>query len=377
MTSSQPQFNFLASLYPYYHCSFDAPCNLNCFFCYERPHGEPAQAERLRTIGARLNVARHAGYEVMVFGSGELVLHPEWEKLIRLAVWLGFRRVGVLSNLTMLTAEVLQRFKQLGVTDITGTITAADEDAAAQITGRPGVLSRQLEALARMGAQQEMSVYLHLVVTSSLQERLLEHLQRLNRLLGDQPRVMVSGIEPSRPETPAHPQFTAALSVAWPDLLDQAREAGVTVMTQNIPACVLRHHAHSSWTLRRRAAQALAGWPRDPKLAHFINSAERFTVKGGTSPQACPLELVCDRVGDCPASPSQQLLLTHEPDEVVRAMLRDGGRVGTSREVDQVITALRWINRQREPARGGPPLLHGGRDSADTGDEEDGGDVHA
>ena len=155
-------------LAPYFHVRYRAPCNLRCFYCYERPHPARMPDDVPATIEDSLRTARAAGYRAVVFGAAELLLLPFREAAVRLAKRLGFERVGMLSNLVALDARKLDGLTKAGLDELTGTVFALDDAGARAVSGGKNVFSRQLGAARRIAAQSGLSFSVQAILTRSL-----------------------------------------------------------------------------------------------------------------------------------------------------------------------------------------------------------------
>lgn len=340
----------------YFHCSFENLCNLRCFFCYERPHCSKDEVEPAAIVLQRVAAARKAGYDTVVFASGELVMHPHWEELVRGAAALGFSVVGLVSNLTLINERMLGHLARAGITYVAGTILADSDEDAAAITGVAQVVSRQRRALDAISRFPEMGFVPHFLVTRPWKERFLDVVSGVLDRLGDGVEVVqVSAVEPISSNVRRHAAFTDAATVPWERLLLDTRRRGLTLQTQNVPACVLGEAAHTNWTLRRRLARISQGWTGDSESDLLINRNEGlFRSHRVRSPvcQFCGHGLVCQNVSDTeslPAAPSEGSGPQHTIGEALQAMGLEHDRDA----VDRALRGLRWIENQEQlPDRG-------------------------
>ena len=346
---------------PYYHASFSNACNLRCFYCFERPHVSVPKVEPAPAILERLMAARDAGYDRVFFASGELLLHPAWAALVRGARDRGFSSVGLVTNLTTLTSSALDDLWGAGLTELSGTVYAWGDEDGAIVTGVARTVERRNRAIAALRDRPDVMFIPHFVITKGYEARLLETVRELFERLGRVPPFIVfSIVEPIRPAVAEHPAWTDGTAVDWEALCGALTVDGAEVLTQNVPACVLGSKASVAWTLRRRIARAISGWPRDPDLAKFVNASESiFRNPGRTIPddcQPCPLLSVCENVYDHPnrPPPAFRAAVDLTAGSVIERALIEMGAQGDEAMVSRLEDVMRWILTQSSPASSSP-----------------------
>lgn len=334
-------------LVPYHHVRYEAACNLGCFYCYERPHRRHDPDETLAAVAESLRFARDAGYRVVVFGAGELLLCERWPEAVELASRLGFDEVVLLTNLTLLDRAKLDRLVAAGLTGLAGTFAALSDRDGRQVAGAKQVYSRQLEAARLLAEYPDLIFRLHLIMTGEVAADPLGGLLELRDAMGlEMPVAMVSAIEPVSDEVRRHPHYRHGLDLEWPGLIRRAGGEGIMLLVQNIPACLLGEYAHRSLVLRRRVARVLAGWPGQPELSRQVDRTEtlyrRLAPAGACL--GCPLLGVCHRFFEYPrvARPEGA-----RAEAVVAALLAEEGLEG---DPAQIVDMLERIESRGAPA---------------------------
>ena len=291
----------MRGLVPYHHVRFRAPCNLRCFFCYERPHTPVDAVGQLAAVEKSLLWAREAGYTVVAFAAGELLLLQGWERAVELAVDMGFEGRYLLTNLALLDAEAVARLAGLGMTGVGGTVSLLSDDEAYEMTGVRGLPAQQEEALRLLAAEEGVELSLHLILTRPVAGDLVGTITAARERIGAAlDSVMLSAIEPISAAAAAHPLYTDGLDLPWESIFEELLGEGVELVVQNIPACALGSFAHRGFFLRRRVGRLLQGWPEEPSLALEVNVAEDLRRRNQISGdcEGCPLISVCHRYFD-------------------------------------------------------------------------------
>jgi hypothetical protein len=339
-------------LVPYHHVRFRAPCNLRCFFCYERPHTPVDPTGQLKAIRRSLERAREAGYSVVAFGSGELMLLQGWEKAVEFAVELGFEGRYLLTNLSQIDASTVPRLVGLGLTGVGGTVSLLSDEQAFELGGMRGLPAHQFEALRLLAAEPGLDLSLHVILTRPIVGDLAKILSGLPERIGAPiGSVMLSAIEPISAAVGEHPLYTDGLDLPWERIFEALADAGMEMVVQNLPACALGRFAHRSFFLRRRVARILAGWPERGDLALEVNTAEDLRRRNPATGDCdgCPLISVCHRYFD--------YRKTRRPDErddeqVVRALCADEELTA---EPAAITRALRFLDSRSTHDESAPP----------------------
>jgi hypothetical protein len=336
-------------LVPYFHVRYRAPCNLRCFYCYERPHPARMPDDVPAEIEDGLRTARAAGYRAVVFGAAELLLLPFREEAVRLAKRLGFERVGMLSNLVALDERKLEGLARAGLDEITGTVFALDDAGAQAVSGGRNVFSRQVRAATRVAARGGPSISVHAILTRPLAVDLASSVLRLRDLFApDGGRMIVSAIEPISDEVLGHPDYVHGLDLDWARIMVRTDREGLRLVVQNIPACLLGRYAHRSLFLRMRVARALAGLPRYGELARFVERTEGLSrrIPPVGDCVGCRWLAVCHRYYGYPV---KRRVTRIDERAVVRRLLAEEG---VRRDADRIVSVLRSIDARPGPARG-------------------------
>jgi MoaA/NifB/PqqE/SkfB family radical SAM enzyme len=154
-------------------------CNLACEYCPPRPAAAPMPASRVASILAQL---RARGLRKIHFSGGELLLHPEIDRILEDACGAGLQ-VNFTTNGTLLDGPRARRLAALGVHAITVSLDAADaatHDAARGRKGAHKAALRGIRALLRRG-RKGPRVRVNTVVT----RRNVAGLDALHALLRD------------------------------------------------------------------------------------------------------------------------------------------------------------------------------------------------
>lgn len=336
----------IRALQPYHHVRYEAPCNLKCFYCYEQLQGRSVSDSTPDFIENNLVTAKKAGHRVAVFGAGELLMLPFWEQSVRFAHRLGFEEIVLVTNLVLIEPAALERLSRAGVTGITGTLFALNDEDALAVSGGKGVFSRQRNAVRLIAQGSELTFRAHLMLTRSLSKDLMEEVRNLRKLLDiGAETLMVSAIEPVTESVVAHSWYTDGLDIPWEDIFRKADEEEVMLIVQNVPACMLGAYAHRSYVTRRRVARILQGWPEDAELVRWINQGESLysRVEPSGPCVGCPVLSVCHRFFDYP----KKREVKHMTDlQVVEKLLIEED---LEADVEEVVKALRWIESRTAP----------------------------
>lgn len=102
-------------------------CNMYCDHCY-RDAGVKVSEELSTEEGkALLDEIKKAGFKIMIFSGGEPLMRPDIFELVEHAVGLGLRTVFG-TNGTLITLEVAQRLKDLGVMGMGISLDSMDKE---------------------------------------------------------------------------------------------------------------------------------------------------------------------------------------------------------------------------------------------------------
>jgi radical SAM protein with 4Fe4S-binding SPASM domain len=127
-------------------------CNLNCVHCYAGS-GPGLKDGPLDTDGYRrlLREAHASGCRSVQFTGGEATLHPGFWSLVDEARALGYERIEVYTNATLLGPERIELLRQRGVSVAVSFYSHRSEVHEA-ITRVPGSFQRTLEAIRGLSA---------------------------------------------------------------------------------------------------------------------------------------------------------------------------------------------------------------------------------
>lgn len=339
--------DIVRSIYPHHHVRYRAPCNLDCFYCYEKPHPSAAPEDTLTRIEDNLREAAQAGYRVAVFGAGELLMLANWGKAVQIATGLGFEQVWVLSNLVRVDESKLEQLVRAGVTGVVGTFFSLNDDDAREIAGRKQVFSRQQAAALLLSDRDDLQFGLHLMLSKPVMDKLLYSILKLRDGLSRRPNsMMLSAIEPVSQQHSAHSYYSHGLDHDWESTLQSADDEGLFLVVQNVPACILGRYAHRSLMLRKRVGRIIRAWPKSAQARDFVDRAESLSqrIEAKDRCARCSLLATCHRFFEYPVT---REISDRNDLQVVQALIDEEG---LSQQAGAIVTALRRIESPPEPA---------------------------
>ncbi|MCL4502717.1 MAG: 12,18-didecarboxysiroheme deacetylase [Deltaproteobacteria bacterium] len=123
-------------------------CNLRCVHCYAKATAGPAKDELTFEEGlALLKDLKDFGVPVVLFSGGEPLMRPDLFDLIEWTVKNGMRAV-ISTNGTLITFEVAQRLKKLGLSYV-GISLDGTEQIHDQFRGQPGAFAAAMAGVRR------------------------------------------------------------------------------------------------------------------------------------------------------------------------------------------------------------------------------------
>ncbi len=134
-------------------------CNHGCVFCFAGWSPSEAQPRRgahdwTNLIGAdwrrELDEVRASGYDELSISGGEPLLHPAILDMVRHAKSLGFRRIEVQTNASLLTEANLSRLVNAGMTSSMASLPAHEEKQFNAITRTRGHYASVLAGLKNL-----------------------------------------------------------------------------------------------------------------------------------------------------------------------------------------------------------------------------------
>ena len=91
-------------------------CNLNCLHCFANENGDSGDSElEYSAINAVLEECSKIGCRIIQFIGGEPLLHPNISNLLDYAYSLGFEKIELFTNGTLLDTEKLKMIKKCGI----------------------------------------------------------------------------------------------------------------------------------------------------------------------------------------------------------------------------------------------------------------------
>lgn len=125
-------------------------CNERCIHCYI-PHKYKNKIMSIPHYEAILAEANKMGVLTFVINGGEPMCHPEFLNMLKMANEYDFN-ITILSNLTLLTDEIIDYIKKSHVSEIQTSIYSLDADIHDKITNVKGSLDLTLNNLFKLKA---------------------------------------------------------------------------------------------------------------------------------------------------------------------------------------------------------------------------------
>jgi cyclic pyranopterin phosphate synthase len=245
--------DYLRALFPYLDLRLGTRCNFNCRYCL-LGH-EKRSTRSLADIEADLQHGRRLGLESLSLTGGEPTLHPEILRIVRRGRALGYRRVILVTNASLLSqGRNLERLTDAGV-DAVGFSFDAPNRGVSRRLWRRDAYPRVLEGIRRVMARDDLVVG-SISVLTRLNMHLLPELVRLLAALARGRRgLYLPAVDFVMPEENAWAQrrtLVPRLREAAPHLraaLDEARRLGLPLTFRGVPACIMP--AHREWDMER------------------------------------------------------------------------------------------------------------------------------
>ncbi len=245
--------DYLRALFPYLDLRLGTRCNFNCRYCL-LGH-EKRSTRSMADIEADLQHGRRLGLESLSLTGGEPSLHPEILPIVRRARAVGYRRVVLVTNASLLgQGRNLERLTDAGVDAVGFSFDAPDRRVSRRLWRRDAY-ARVLEGIRRVMARDDLVVG-SIAVLTRLNMHLLPELVRLLADLAQGRRgLYLPAVDFVMPEENAWAQrrtLVPRLSDAAPHLLaalNEARRLGLPLTFRGVPACILP--AHREWDMER------------------------------------------------------------------------------------------------------------------------------
>jgi radical SAM protein with 4Fe4S-binding SPASM domain len=122
-------------------------CNLRCKQCHASS-GKPLSDELTTEEGKRLldDMAAISEFRMLALAGGEPLLRKDIVELVSYARWLGFE-ISIATNGTLLTPQMAQDFKKMGVANVAIGLNANDKKIHEKITQMPSSFERTKQAI--------------------------------------------------------------------------------------------------------------------------------------------------------------------------------------------------------------------------------------
>jgi MoaA/NifB/PqqE/SkfB family radical SAM enzyme len=245
--------DYLRALFPYLDLRLGTRCNFNCRYCL-LGH-EKRSTRSLADIEADLQHGRRLGLESLSLTGGEPTLHPEILRIVRRGRALGYRRVILVTNASLLSqGRNLERLTDAGVDAVGFSFDAPDRGVSRRLWRRDAY-ARVLEGVRRVMARDDLVVG-SISVLTRLNMHLLPELVRLLAELAQGRRgLYLPAVDFVMPEENAWAQrrtLVPRLREAAPHLraaLDEAGRLGLPLTFRGVPACIMPEHRE--WDMER------------------------------------------------------------------------------------------------------------------------------
>lgn len=138
-----------APLYVVWEVTLD--CNARCVHCYSNssfgrgPGGIWPTGDALELI----DQLGDAGVLILALSGGEVLLRPDWERLVERGVSKGLR-VTLATNGLRVSKDVARRLRELGIWNVTVSLDGAVAETHDRIRGQPGIFDAACAAVRRL-----------------------------------------------------------------------------------------------------------------------------------------------------------------------------------------------------------------------------------
>lgn len=134
-------------------------CNLPCTHCYLPDHEDHGELSFDEICGV-LDQLRDAGTLFLTLTGGEVLARADFLEILDAAVARGFA-VKVLTNATLVTDEIADRFARAGVLEVSVSVYGASAEVHDRVTEMPGSWERTMAGIRRLRDRE-----LHVLVKS-------------------------------------------------------------------------------------------------------------------------------------------------------------------------------------------------------------------
>ena len=244
---------YLRALFPYLDLRLGTRCNFNCRYCL-LGH-EKRSTRRMEDLEADLQHGRRLGLERVSLTGGEPTLHPGILRIVRRARELGYRRVILVSNASLLgKGDTLERLTDAGVDAVGFSFDAPNPRVSARLWRRDAH-EHVLEGVRRVMARDDLVVGSISVLTRLNMKLLPELVRLLAELARGRRGLYLPAIDFVMPEENAWAQRRTlvprlrAAAVHLRAALAEARRLGLPLTFRGVPACILPEHRE--WDMER------------------------------------------------------------------------------------------------------------------------------
>jgi MoaA/NifB/PqqE/SkfB family radical SAM enzyme len=151
--------------------SLGGRCNTACVFCPTTYMGDKP-AMQLAEIGLKLRTYRIRGYDEVVFSGGEPTISKDLVQAIKLARQAGYKRVGIFTNLLMLSYDrFLDRLMDAGLNKLDFSLYTYGTEAYSEMTRIPQSFDFVLKAIENLKGKR-LALTAYLLMTSKSKKEL-------------------------------------------------------------------------------------------------------------------------------------------------------------------------------------------------------------
>ena len=230
-------------------------CNEGCLYCFadpelwaDRPRGWGKDYSNL--IGddwkTELREIRQAGYDGLSISGGEPLLYPDLVKMVKYARLLGFQRVELQSNATLLTPENSRRLARAGVCSALISLPSHVEKVYDAITATRGYHGAAMSGLANFLAEHIHVTLCHVICTANYRH-LPEYVDHVAEHFPGIQRISFLYVQPEgrgRQNPNLYPSLDD-LRPYWEEAMNRCDERGITFSTDvqtGLPLCMMTGH---------------------------------------------------------------------------------------------------------------------------------------
>ena len=234
---------FMRLYYPYVDLRLGTRCNFNCLYCLLGHEKKFMRTDE--EIDKDLQLGRRSGLKKVALTGGEPTLHPRLLAIVRRARDLGYEKIILVTNASLLSNEkLIDKFVERGIDTFGISFDVADREISERLWRRAAYdeVVRGIENLLSRGG-------LLVGVIAVINKLNYSHLPGLAGFLADIPRhpetMLFANLDFVMPEENAwlyREEVVPSLSEVAPFVREaqaEARRRGLTMTYRGIPTCVM------------------------------------------------------------------------------------------------------------------------------------------